>query len=169
MAAPGPLMRAAREGDYDALVARIAAGDDVRTELCDCGCRATALHFSCLFFTSPPPGGRHLDCVALLLHHGASVDALCSDGRTPLHWAAAITHGETIACVTSLIDAGADVEARDQRGQTPAQMATTPSVATHVQMMGAQSARWGLPARSCLRRLVITCAVSSGVVSVVSQ
>ena len=170
MPAPvGLLVLAAWEGDYDALAARIAAGDDVCTELCGCGCRATALHLSCLRMRSPSAAGRHVDCVALLLQHGASVDALCKDGRTPLHWAAGITTDNAIACATLLIDAGADVEARDHSGKTPAQMATTLSVATHIQTMGAQSARWGLAARSCLRRLVITCAVSSVVVSVVAE
>lgn len=56
------------------------------------------------------------DMAALLLHHGARVDASDRLGNTPLFWAAE-RGSEPVARI--LIDAGADVNAQNRQGQTP--------------------------------------------------
>ncbi len=54
--------------------------------------------------------------VALLLRHKAKVDARDRDGRSALHVASALGHGEI---ATTLLAAGADVHARDAQGMVP--------------------------------------------------
>jgi len=51
----------------------------------------------------------------LLLSHGADVNAVDKDGRTPLHYAA---EGGCAEAVKKLLELGADVYAIDSRGQT---------------------------------------------------
>lgn len=66
----------------------------------------TALHHTC--FTG------HAEIVKLLLEHGAFVDAVTSNGVTPLMRA---IQSCKIDCVEQLIKAGANIEATNKRGK----------------------------------------------------
>ena len=58
--------------------------------------------------------------VALLLAHGANIDAIGEDGATPLHDAAGYGRDETVAV---LLKAGARRNLRDEDGMTPEEAA----------------------------------------------
>ena len=60
--------------------------------------------------------------VLACLEAGADPNALDSNGRTPLQWAAG--NSDDPAVLTALLDAGADPNARDKRGWTPLHWAT---------------------------------------------
>jgi len=57
----------------------------------------------------------HLDCVKLLVHHGAEVDIRRNNGATPLYWAAKNGH---IKVVQFLIEQHADVNACCSNGES---------------------------------------------------
>ena len=57
-----------------------------------------------------------VDCIELLLQHGANIEAATSDGRTPLHIAAA--NGQLLA-VKCLLEKGARGTATDNKGRLP--------------------------------------------------
>lgn len=57
-----------------------------------------------------------LECVKLLLRHGASHDTASEAGHTPLHVAAANRHCDV---VRRLAEAGASIEAQNSHGNTP--------------------------------------------------
>ncbi|CAM9809978.1 unnamed protein product [Ascophyllum nodosum] len=58
-----------------------------------------------------------LDCVQLLLRHGARANVACSGARhTVLHVAAANRHRGVVEC---LVEAGASIEAQNAHGNTP--------------------------------------------------
>jgi ankyrin repeat protein len=67
----------------------------------------------------------HLDCLELLLQHGASWNARNSlTGATPLHCClqsgkAKLVKTRYLACIERLLQAGADPDAKDDLGRTP--------------------------------------------------
>lgn len=63
----------------------------------------------------------NFDIVALLINHGADVNAKQMQGVTPLHSAA---HNGQPKIIKLLIDNGADINAKTDNGQTPLFMAT---------------------------------------------
>lgn len=64
-----------------------------------------------------------IDAARQLLRHGAALNATDSNGRTPLHTAAAPWWQENAELAALLIAAGADVQARDGDGRTPLDIA----------------------------------------------
>ena len=64
-----------------------------------------------------------IDAARLLLRHGAALNATDSNGRTPLHTAAAPWWQENAELAALLIAAGADVQAREGDGRTPLDLA----------------------------------------------
>ncbi|KAM4524025.1 ankyrin repeat domain-containing protein 61-like [Odontesthes bonariensis] len=64
---------------------------------------------------------KALSAVPILISYGADVDAVCSNGMTPLHMAAGILHKDIIV---SLIRQGADINmGKRQSGNTPLHLA----------------------------------------------
>ena len=59
---------------------------------------------------------RMSDCVRLLLHGGAEVDALTRFQSTPLHYASFVG---SISCAQLLLQCGADIDAKESWGQSP--------------------------------------------------
>lgn len=57
-----------------------------------------------------------LECVQLLLRHGAMLDVSSKAGHTPLHGAAANRH---CFVVRTLVEAGASLDAQNLHGNTP--------------------------------------------------
>lgn len=103
------MARAAGEGDQARVVA-LLAGDPTLANACYEGHsnRPTALHLAA--------SNGHLEVVALLLHHGAVVNARDASGMTPLHIAAGIGH---LGVAALLLDHGADPLAETSTGWTP--------------------------------------------------
>ena len=64
-----------------------------------------------------------LAVIAMLLDHGADIEAADNDGMTPLH------HASEPSVIGLLLDRGANIEAIDNSGQTPLHHATEPLVA----------------------------------------
>ena len=75
--------------------------------------RSTPLHLAAR-------SGRSVECVAVLLGGGATVDALDAAGDTALHIAASV--GDAELC-ERLLEGGAGVDARNRRGATPLMLA----------------------------------------------
>jgi ankyrin repeat protein len=75
--------------------------------------RSTPLHLAAR-------SGRSVECVAVLLGGGATVDALDAAGDTALHIAASL--GDAELC-ERLLEGGAGVDARNRRGATPLMLA----------------------------------------------
>ena len=73
----------------------------------------------------------HLDCIRLLLKHGANPNSKDGDGYTPLHYLCQIYnpsqghHDDLRQCVTSLVQCGADIRAKTNSGKTPLEVALT--------------------------------------------
>ena len=72
--------------------------------------------------------GRHARICALLIAHGADVDARDWFGQTPLHKAVLVVaatgnHGDSSAVCSVLIGNGANINARDNANQTPMHLA----------------------------------------------
>jgi 26S proteasome non-ATPase regulatory subunit 10 len=65
---------------------------------------------------------ERFDIAELLIHHGADVNAVGKDGRTPLHYAAKIG-SRSSDIINLLVSKGADINARDSLGNTPAHLA----------------------------------------------
>jgi ankyrin repeat protein len=57
----------------------------------------------------------HLDCVQLLLEHGADIEAVTKDGWPPLHMAA---RWDRVELVKFLLEEGADPNARTKDGRS---------------------------------------------------
>ena len=105
-----PLVMAAAHGRRGVVATLLTAGADVHAAY-ENGC--SALH-----------AAISEDCVRLLLASGASLCAVDSAGRTPLHTAA--EHG-AFQAVGALLAAGASPHAVDDSGQTPLTAALTGS------------------------------------------
>lgn len=106
---------AATLGDVDALRAAIENDDDARVRRSSDGW--TPLHLACFF-------GRD-DAVALLIDHGAPLDAHSTNAtrNTPLH--AALAGSTKASIVRRLVFAGADVESRGALNITPLHLAAS--------------------------------------------
>ena len=104
-----PLINAARRGQTLAVRCLMEYGGDI-TAMDVWG--GSALHYAA--------SDQREDIVALLIAHGAPVNARKNDGRTPLHMVA--LHAFSIECasiVRSLMTAGANLEAVDTKKSTP--------------------------------------------------
>ena len=117
------LRRSAMMGDLAGVQAALAAGENVNSA--DPTTGWTALHAAAAspFYSSDT-------IVNLLIGAGASVNAVASNGFTPLHavaangwnrWEGNINNllARTNAKINAIIDAGANVNARDTLGRTP--------------------------------------------------
>ena len=69
----------------------------------------TSLHIACLC--------GHLDCVRLLLMHGADVELANEHDESPLQMACSNNHRQVVRC---LLERGADPTKKDRRGRTAA-------------------------------------------------
>lgn len=97
---------AARQGKAEKITEALEQGADVNQRGQNGN---TPLHFA--------TWEGHVECIRVLLAHGANVDAVNTDGpHTPLHFAA--TFGRT-EIAGLLIEAGANVDARDKHQLTP--------------------------------------------------
>jgi len=102
-----PLSAAAMGGQLEVVEILLLAGADVdqRTIF-----ERAALHEAA--------AGSHEMTIALLLTHGAAVDARSHEGRTPLLIATDCTEEAALPCMRRLVDAGANVDAADADGAT---------------------------------------------------
>ena len=62
-----------------------------------------------------------IECMQVLINHGARVDAKDSDGDSPLHWAAA---SKAIPCVEMLLRHDANPQLKNNKGNTPFEYAS---------------------------------------------
>lgn len=72
----------------------------------------TAVHAAALF--------DRVECLRLLLSHGADINKASIEGITPLHEACRWSSQE---CIKALVEAGADIEAENSQGHAPFAMA----------------------------------------------
>jgi len=114
-AAPGltdqKLIQAVQQGSVPQLKSAIADGADVNCR----GTNGLPPLLNLLRDATAPLDAQHRECVACLLEHGAPVDPLDSDRRTPLIHAARVSDLETIRL---LVEAGAYVKTRDRFGKS---------------------------------------------------
>ena len=104
-----PIFTAVRALDVEALRRELAAGVD--PDMCEDGPYAPtplcqAVHYGCAF-----PATRfqeRLECIAVLLEAGASVDKQCGNGETPLFKAAGVESPTWTVVIAALLEAGAD-------------------------------------------------------------
>ena len=104
-----PIFAAVRALDVEALRRELAAGVD--PDMCEDGPYAPtplcqAVHYGCAF-----PATRfqeRLECIAVLLEAGASVDKQCGNGETPLFKAAGVESPTWTVVIAALLEAGAD-------------------------------------------------------------
>ena len=66
-------------------------------------------------------GSKESAVIALLLDHGANINATDHSGETPLHLAAGAD--EAAATIIPLVNRGADIHAKDDLGLTPLEIA----------------------------------------------
>lgn len=124
-----PLIMAAQAGRCDVASALIEAGAAVNAKVLDPKPNLTTLHVSA--------ANGDLATVALLLAHGALVDAVDGTGRTPLH--TAIFYGH-IKIAEELLDAGACLDHIDNFGYTALHLAATKGSVAEVKMLVAAGA-----------------------------
>ena len=101
------LRRAAANGDAVAVEQLLADGAAVNTSD-DAGLGMAPLYVAAC--------NGWVDCVEVLLTHGANTELRTKAGHTPLHMAVRHNH---VDVARILILANADVNARDERGDTP--------------------------------------------------
>jgi|APGre2960657444_1045066.scaffolds.fasta_scaffold14172_1 ankyrin repeat protein len=102
-----PACLASRHGQSSALASLLVTTPGCASSESDLEDGYTPLHWACCY--------GQLECVRLLLAHGASPDARSSDGWTPTSLAA----GKGFpACLVACAAAGGDVNVRDSRGWT---------------------------------------------------
>jgi ankyrin repeat protein len=101
------LLRAVQQGNLPLLKAAIAEGADVNCR----GTNGLPPLLDLLRTSASPLDDGQRKCVACLLEHGAAVDPMDSDRRTPLIHAARLGDLDTIRL---LVEAGAFVMARDR-------------------------------------------------------
>ena len=125
----GPLHRAVRNGDTEALRMLLEAGTDVNAQN---GSGDTPLHWAA--------GGGEVAAIRMLVEAGADVNAqgrgdnasVHKSGETPLHWAA---RGGEVAAIRTLVEAGADVNGQDRDGDTPLSLAAKYMAIAAVRML----------------------------------
>lgn len=101
------LLQSVQQGNLPQLKAAIAAGANVNSGATD----GLPPLLELLRAATAPLDSEHRQCVACLLEHGASVDPMDADRRTPLIHAARLGDLETVRL---LAEAGAYVMARDR-------------------------------------------------------
>ena len=101
---------AAFTGNTEALKQALGAGADANARNLEFG--------STLLITAAVVG--HTKTVAMLLEHGAAINARSRDGGTALHAAAFFGHAETVQL---LLENGADTSIKDNEGATPLEAA----------------------------------------------
>ena len=77
--------------------------------------------------------GGHADAAALLLSHGADVNAADDNGCTCAHWA--VIHDNDAALLRTLLRAGARIDVQDSDGRTPLHLAARHGRMTLLRMM----------------------------------
>ena len=116
-----PIFAAVRALDVEALRRELAAGVD--PDMYEDGPYATTplclvAHCGCVF---PARGFQErLECIAVLLEAGASVDKQCRDGDTPLMRAAGVESPAWTVVIAALLEAGADPNFTITRHSGPA-------------------------------------------------
>jgi len=122
-----PLMRAVKSNDLEATEILLDGGADPRLAMAN-GTTALTL----LAGNRPGPGpdssDRILDCLRLLVQHGADPNAPGARGERPLHVAARLGSN---AVVRALVAMGADLNAKDSSGKTALDLVTEPGRNRH--------------------------------------
>ena len=115
-----PLMRAAKNGDYQAMEALLAHGADVSMKVKN---NSTVLMYACGLGRGTSAFAEDVGSEAdlfrgakLAVEHGADVKAVNDQGLTALHYAA---QSGLNSVVQLLADHGALLDARDKQGRTP--------------------------------------------------
>ena len=104
-----PIFAAVKALDVEALRRELAAGVD--PDMCEHGPYAPTPLCQAVHYGSAFPATRfqeRLECIAVLLEAGASVDKQCGFGNTPLLKAAGVDSPAWTAVIAALLEAGAD-------------------------------------------------------------
>jgi len=107
------LWTAAKNGDSQAIIRHLSAGEDPDAE--DPNLGGTALHVSAVF--------GQVEAARLLIERGAAIDATNREGATALHLSAFLGQTEMVKL---LLEKGAGTDARNQRSETPFDMVAAP-------------------------------------------
>jgi ankyrin repeat protein len=105
-----PLCGAAAGGEELVVNLLLSKGVDVNARTPD---RQTRLHLVAEYGPTAANG------VVILLKHGAAINAIDTNGRTPLHWAVIrFNDSYNLPVIKALVENGADVKVRDSSGRT---------------------------------------------------
>ena len=132
-----PIFAAVKALDVEALRRELAAGVD--PDMCEHGPYAPTPLCQAVHYGSAFPATRfqeRLECIAVLLEAGASVDKQCGNGETPLLKAAGVDSPAWTAVIAALLEAGADPNFTTTRwGQSVLALAASRDSAGTVRML----------------------------------